>query len=130
MDKPSRIDPVDAYVGQRLRLARELRGFSQTKLASCEALTFQQIQKYEHGITRVSCSRLYHFAEHLGMPVPWFFDGLAVAIDGDTDPAAAAMRARADAEMYRMLRLFYSVNDELHRSAIVRILRSVVQFVP
>lgn len=127
MDRRSNIDPVDAYVGQRLRLARELRGFSQQKLASCEHLTFQQIQKYEHGSTRVSCSRLYHFAKHLRVPVPWFFDGLAAAIDGGADPRAATVRARADAEICRLLQLFDAIDDESQRSTVMRILRAVAE---
>ena len=36
-------------------------------------LTFQQIQKYEHGSNRISSSRLYEFAKVLDVPVSYFF---------------------------------------------------------
>ena len=51
-------DPVDVHVGERLRLARTLRGFSQSKLGQLEDISFQQIQKYERGLNRISASRL------------------------------------------------------------------------
>ena len=55
-------NPVDIHVGKRIRLRRNLLGWSQEKLGSLLGLTFQQIQKYEKGLNRVSASRLwYHF---------------------------------------------------------------------
>ena len=42
-------DPVDKYVGQRLREQRIKAGISQEKLAECTGITFQQIQKYSGG---------------------------------------------------------------------------------
>lgn len=36
-------------------------------------LTFQQIQKYEHGMNRIGASRLYDFAQILDVPVSFFF---------------------------------------------------------
>lgn len=48
---------------------------SQTRLAESVGLTFQQIQKYEKGTNRISASRLYQFAEILGVTIPYFFDG-------------------------------------------------------
>lgn len=67
--------PVDRHVGQRLRLARRMKGLSQTELATAVGLTFQQIQKYEKGSNRISASRLFQFAEVVGVDVPFFFRG-------------------------------------------------------
>ena len=47
---------------------------SQRQLGESVGLTLQQIQKYEHGTNRISSSRLYEFAEVLGVPVSYFFD--------------------------------------------------------
>ena len=55
-------NPVDVYVGSRLRLRRTVLNLSQEKLAALAGLTFQQIQKYEHGMNRIGASRLYDFA--------------------------------------------------------------------
>jgi len=66
---------VDLYVGRRVRERRTLIGMSQEKLGEVVGLTFQQIQKYEKGMNRVSASRLYEFSTILGVSPSWFFDG-------------------------------------------------------
>lgn len=42
-------NPIDVYVGNRIRLRRTLLGYSQEKLASKLGVKFQQLQKYERG---------------------------------------------------------------------------------
>ena len=71
--KPS---PVDAHVGARIRLRRKLLGLSQQQLAVQLGLTFQQVQKYERGVNRVSASKLYETAQVLQASVTHFFEGL------------------------------------------------------
>ena len=51
-------NPIDVHVGARIRLRRTLLGISQVTLAEAIGLTFQQVQKYEKGMNRVSSSRL------------------------------------------------------------------------
>lgn len=67
---------VDIHVGNRIRLIRILRGFSQGRLAESLRVTFQQIQKYERGANRVGAGRLYEIAQALGVPVNFFFEDI------------------------------------------------------
>jgi transcriptional regulator with XRE-family HTH domain len=45
-------NPVDKYVGSRVRMRRIMLGMSQEKLGEALGLTFQQVQKYEKGTNR------------------------------------------------------------------------------
>jgi len=67
---------VDLHVGVRLRARRKALDISQSDLADRVGISFQQVQKYERGANRVSASKLHQFAEYLGVPVAYFFDGL------------------------------------------------------
>src|SRR5579885_1668948 len=67
--------PVDVHVGKQLRVQRIIMGLSQEALAKAVGITFQQVQKYERGINRMSASRLYDFARVLNVPVSYFFEG-------------------------------------------------------
>ncbi|WP_404378622.1 helix-turn-helix domain-containing protein [Caenispirillum salinarum] len=69
-------DPVDVHIGQRLRLRRSLLGLTQDELAQRLGVTFQQIQKYERGVNRISGSRLFDAACALRVAVGWFFEGI------------------------------------------------------
>jgi transcriptional regulator with XRE-family HTH domain len=54
--------PLDVALGSRIRLRRRELGLSQDQLARAVGITFQQVQKYEHGTNRVSFSRLVEIA--------------------------------------------------------------------
>ncbi len=69
-------NPVDVHVGARIKMRRTLLGMSQEKLAGLLGLTFQQVQKYEKGLNRVSASRLWDFSVVLGAPVNFFFEDM------------------------------------------------------
>jgi transcriptional regulator with XRE-family HTH domain len=68
---------VDHHVGAQIEKARKLRGISQETLAEGLGITFQQVQKYSHGMNRVSASRLWEIAKKLELPVSYFYEGLA-----------------------------------------------------
>jgi transcriptional regulator with XRE-family HTH domain len=68
--------PVDIHVGAQLRMHRRQIGASQSDLAAALGLTFQQVQKYERGATRISASMLFAAAGFLKIPIETFFHGL------------------------------------------------------
>lgn len=74
--------PVDAQVGRIIRRTREARDITQAELAKVVDVSFQQMQKYERGINRVSASRLYEIAKALNVPVVTFFPEDANSDDG------------------------------------------------
>ena len=74
-------NPIDVYVGNRLRLRREMLKISQAKLASLLGVTFQQIQKYEKGTNRIGASRIWDMALVLKVPVDYFYEGIDEKID-------------------------------------------------
>lgn len=67
---------VDKHVGKRVRMRRLMIKMSQEKLAAQLGLTFQQVQKYEKGVNRISASRLREMSHALRVPIPFFFEGL------------------------------------------------------
>src|ERR1700733_9094915 len=78
-------NPVDAQVGNRIRLRRMLVGMSQERLGELLGLTFQQVQKYEKGVNRIGAGRLFQVAQILGVPISYFYEGVA-------EQSAEAMR--------------------------------------
>src|SRR5262252_2236047 len=68
-------NPVDKYVGSRVRMRRIMLGMSQEKLGEARGLTFQQMQKYEKGTNRVGASGIQQIYEILQVPVSFLFEG-------------------------------------------------------
>jgi transcriptional regulator with XRE-family HTH domain len=62
------MNPIDQYVGSRVRMRRLMFKMSQEKLGDGLGITFQQVQKYEKCMNRIGASRLQHISEILQVP--------------------------------------------------------------
>src|SRR5438067_1354319 len=72
-----RLDQLDIHVAMRVRERRIELGMSQPKLAAELGITYQHLYKFEKAKSRISASRLYDLSKALGVPVTFFFEGLA-----------------------------------------------------
>ena len=113
--------PVDAHVGKRVRHRRWMMGMTQQQLGDLVGIKFQQIQKYETGMNRISASRLWDIAKALDVPINYFFEGLD-AEDmaegaGEIDGGASAARGDllADKEALELVRSYYAIPENQRR---------------
>lgn len=106
--------PVDVHVGKRIRHRRWMVGTTQQQLAESVGIKFQQIQKYETGMNRVSASRLWDIANVLDVPVSFFFEGLESDGQGETESAAPA-DILTDKEALELLRSYYAIPENQRR---------------
>jgi transcriptional regulator with XRE-family HTH domain len=83
IDAPARLrmfnDPIDAAVGERIRLRRQRLGLSQTQLAEALGIAPRQVQKFERGANGLSTSMLVKTAAGLQTSV--------AALVGEVDSA-------------------------------------------
>ena len=144
---------IDKYVGKRLKIRRNLLGWSQEELASKIGITFQQIQKYEHGTNRVSAGKLYEFAKILKTDIAFFFHGAhketpnrinayTVSDDGQTDFSshpnqvnvnkaetvpALPMHVLEKRETAEIIQAYYAIDDPQVRDRLLQFIKSVAQ---
>lgn len=69
-------DHIYGVLGRRLRERRRLLGMTQRHIGARCGLTFQQIQKYEAGLTAMPVARLMALAAALQVPVTDLIAGL------------------------------------------------------
>lgn len=65
----------DKVIAQRIKTVREQKRLTQKDVANAIGVSFQQFQKYENGINRVSGGNLRVIANSLGVSVDYFFVG-------------------------------------------------------
>ena len=104
--------PVDAHVGKRIRHRRWMVGMTQQQLADKVGIKFQQIQKYETGMNRVSASRLWDISESLGVTISFFFEGLSGNTASSAVPAGDML---VDKEALELVRSYYSIPEAQRR---------------
>lgn len=66
-------NPVDVHVGCMVRKIRKDKGLTLKAVAEHLGVRFQQVQKYETAMNRISASKLFHMAELFGVEVGDFF---------------------------------------------------------
>lgn len=125
-------NPVDVYVGGRVRLRRMLSGMSQETLGEHLGLTFQQIQKYEKGANRIGASRIFRIAEVLGVDVQFFFDEMPEDLrnlDGKSPDQQAEkpplMRFVSTPEGLQLNLAFQKISDPATRKRIVDLVKTL-----
>jgi transcriptional regulator with XRE-family HTH domain len=113
---PAAIAAIDRNVGIRLYERRTLLGLSQQDVAARIGLSFQQLQKYERGINRISASRLYQLAAVLKATVGDFFEGASMA---------PAPQFTQSTEVRELLTAFHALPTESQRRAFRQLLASM-----
>jgi transcriptional regulator with XRE-family HTH domain len=106
---------VDVHVGKRIRHRRWMNGTTQQKLADAVGIKFQQIQKYETGVNRVSASRLWDIAHALDVPVTFFFEGFDQDQPAAESGSAMPTDILADKEALELLRSYYAIPENQRR---------------
>jgi len=124
-------NPVDKYVGSRVRMRRIMLGMSQEKLGDALGLTFQQVQKYEKGTNRVGASRIQQISEILQVPVSFLFEGGpsgTAGADGFSEATSPAYVSDFLARPRRALaltRAFTRITDAKLRRSIVELVEQI-----
>lgn len=114
-----RSEDIDKWVGTRIGELRREAGLSQSALASSLDLSFQQIQKYEAGLNRVSAARLYQLSQRFGCEVSDFFP----AAEQINRPAKA--RAGCDDQQRALAAAFPRIADASLRRSVVDIVEAL-----
>ena len=70
---PKTSNAIDEFIGARIRERRHVLGISQADLAETLGVSFQQIQKYEKGVNRVSAARLFAICKALNVSLSSMF---------------------------------------------------------
>ena len=122
-------NPIDKYVGSRVRMRRIMLGMSQEKLGDALGLTFQQIQKYEKGTNRVGASRIQQISEILQVPVSFLFEGGPTSNSGNgfgegTSPTYVS-DFLATSEGLALTRAFTRIADTKLRRSIVDLVEQI-----
>jgi transcriptional regulator with XRE-family HTH domain len=108
-------DPLDVMVGANIRIFRIHRGVSQTGLAEQIGVTFQQVQKYEKGLTRVGAGRLSRIASLLGVSMGELFESPGDKLADSTSP----FRLLAEPGALRLLKSYARTSDPSIRRAVI-----------
>jgi transcriptional regulator with XRE-family HTH domain len=118
---PRSTGSLDAHFGEKLRARRLMMvpKLSQAALADKLSITFQQIQKYETGVNRMSAAMMVQIAAVLKVDVQYFFEELPTGVKNTKEiktPALVEMSLAAHGP--RLIDAFLKLKTDKLRGAI------------
>lgn len=109
-----KIKEIDHLIGLRIKLARQACGITQMQLAEKLDVSYQQVQKYETGLNRVSGGCLIVLGKLLNKPLEYFFD----QNQADTQPIENSAR------LMRVARSWNSL-DDANQLLVIKLIESL-----
>jgi len=109
-------------------------GLTQQELGKSIGISFQQIQKYEKGVNRISAGTLYEISKILKVPVSYFFDGFDTFMD-NLSPNFKEMEANfihndsfSSMETLNLINTYYKIENPKLRKKFVDLIETVTTF--
>jgi transcriptional regulator with XRE-family HTH domain len=110
-------------IGSLIREMRKAAGMSQMRLADKIGVSYQQVQKYEKGASKLSVPRLMQIAEIFGVPVTAFLD------DGKLGKVAETQAAYSNVteDEAKLLMLYRRLRRKKLKDSFLDMLRDIVK---
>jgi transcriptional regulator with XRE-family HTH domain len=123
---------IDAAIGGRLRARRMVVGMSQGALGKTLGVSFQQIQKYEKGVNRISLGHAKLLAQALEVTPAYFLEGVASATsnaDGrsDTNGADDIVEFLSSSEGVQLNRSFARIRNSKVRKRLAELITALAE---
>ena len=128
-------DPIDKFVGSRVRARRVGLRISQTKLGDAIGVTFQQVQKYENGTNRIGARNLFKISKTLSVEVAFFFEGLDADEEAAKELAGLSEGSQtkfdvdpmSSREAIELMHNYFRVKDENIKKKLSQLVKTMAQ---
>lgn len=110
------IGAINKAVGVNVKTKRTSKGLTRKELAKQINISFQQLQKYEEGIDRMSAGRLVAIADALNIRVGVLFETLQDEVTQET---------ASDRQVTSIAKHFPGIADPKVRAILVTLVRSL-----
>lgn len=123
------MNQYDQLVGERIKQLRKIKKLTQKDIANALGVSFQQVQKYEKGIDRISFQRIYTLSQYMQVEIQSFLALFEQAKAGLSDNTQAHLKAGNDSfsqkETDELLQIYYSLEDPNLRKNLLKFIRSM-----
>lgn len=129
-----KLTDIDKRIGEKIKRLRKGQGMSQIELAEKIGISFQQIQKYEKGVTKMPVFRLRQISEALKVNTAVFFkeEDLVFRVSGPIvkygqEERSDDMDQFLDKQDMIALSLFRKIKNKKVKEGFLKQLRGIVE---
>ena len=114
------IDDVETHIGQQLKMLRISNKMSQKALAEQLGITYQQVQKYEMGMNRISVARVWQFCKIFSVTPDFLFENL-LDLDGkDAKAGELIPNVVATSQDIKLMLAFKKIENGDERNLVIK----------
>lgn len=118
---------IDFSVGRRVAARRKEVDMSQQALGRELGVSFQQIQKYEKGASRISAGRLFQVAKALGVTIGYFYSEALARAPGMAEEEGASPAPPMSPQVRELLDIFARIREKPMRRQLIEIAKSLAE---
>ena len=114
------INEVETHIGQQLKMLRISNKMSQKALAEKLGITYQQVQKYEMGMNRISVARVWQFCKIFSVTPDYLFENLLDLDDKNAKAGELIPNAMATSQDIKLMLAFKKIENGDERNLIIK----------
>ncbi len=100
---------------------------SQQTLGKELGVSFQQIQKYEKGASRVSAGRLFQIAKALGVTIAYFYSDAISRVPGMAEEEGQSPAPSVSPQVGELIEIFARIREKPMRRQLIEIAKSLAE---
>ena len=114
------INEVETHIGQQLKMLRISNKMSQKALAEKLGITYQQVQKYEMGMNRISVARVWQFCKIFSVTPDYLFENLLDLDDKNAKAGELIPNVMATSQDIKLMLAFKKIQNGDERNLIIK----------
>jgi len=114
------LDDVEKHIGQQIKMLRISKKMSQKALAEELGITYQQVQKYETGMNRISVARVWQFCKIFSVTPDFLFKNLLDLSEKDASAGELIPNTMATSQDIRLILAFKNIDETDNRNLVIK----------
>lgn len=114
------INEVETHIGQQLKMLRISNKMSQKALAEKLGITYQQVQKYEMGMNRISVARVWQFCKIFTVTPDFLFENLLDLDDKNAKAGELIPNVMATSQDIKLMLAFKKIENGDERNLVIK----------
>lgn len=119
------LNEIENHIGKQIKMLRLSRKISQKELAKQMGITYQQVQKYENGLNKISVSRLWQVCNIFEISPDYLFESILSEAPRATKAAPLIPNSLATSQDMKLMLAFKKIDDSAKRALMIKVCQAM-----
>lgn len=121
------LQDIEMHIGRQIKMLRLARKISQRDLAGRMDITYQQVQKYENGLNKISVSRLWQICEIFEVSPNQLFENVLSTVEDSPKAGTLIPNTLATSQDMKMMMSFQKIQESSNRVLLIKLCQAMAE---